>query len=386
MTPDKSVWRRTLGHYPTGITIITSVDNERAPVGMVVGTFTSVSEQPPLVGFLPQRTSRTLALIEQAGRFRASVLGATHERFCRDFFTALPEQRFAHGRWEPDQFGIPRLKDAVAWFDATVHDVLPAGDHVMVLGEVTDLGLGPSANDVPLVFHRGGYGTFSTPSTGIEFGDFGGKLRLANSVAGQLEQLTMELGADSALVTVVDDDVVALSSGTTRSAYVGTSFPFAAPLDPGFAAWCEPAQRAGWLTRGRELVEEFDEQLVSDVVDLARHHGYAISFGYTLNEEFQRLLSTPDGARAAFAGLWESTSHAFDAYRHDREPHTHASALQVPVFGADGHIAFELLVGSFDVRSDPERFRWIVETAADHAARLTRALGGRAPASYFLRT
>jgi flavin reductase (DIM6/NTAB) family NADH-FMN oxidoreductase RutF len=155
----KSRWRTVLGHYPTGISIITSVDGERAPVGMIVGTFTSVSEQPPLVGFLPVSGSRTLAHLRRTGRFRASVLGESHERLCRSFFAANPSDRFAAGEWDFDEYGIPRLGDAVAWFDATVHDILPAGDHVMVLGAVEDLGLGPRG--LPLIFLNGGYGSFT---------------------------------------------------------------------------------------------------------------------------------------------------------------------------------------------------------------------------------
>ena len=109
-----SDWRHVLGHYPTGVAVITSVTDSGAPVGMVVGTFSSVSQDPPLIGFLPQRTSRTFQHVERSGLFRASVLGATHERFCRDFFTALPEDRFTGDRWEFDQSGIPRLRVSVA--------------------------------------------------------------------------------------------------------------------------------------------------------------------------------------------------------------------------------------------------------------------------------
>lgn len=160
-TPEKSQWRTVLSEYPTGVTIITSVDADRAPVGMVVGTFTSVSEHPPLIGFLPMTSSYTYRLIRAAGRFRASVLGARHEDLCRWFFSCSHAERFSRGDWEYDEDGLPRLRDAVAWFDATVHQVLPAGDHDFVLGEVTDLGLGEHAKGLPLLFLKGGYRSFS---------------------------------------------------------------------------------------------------------------------------------------------------------------------------------------------------------------------------------
>lgn len=378
----KSRWRTVLGQYPTGITIITSVDSTGQPVGMIVGTFTSVSEDPPLVGFLPQKTSRTLAQVERAGRFRASVLGAGHESLCRDFFAAPVEDRFAGDEWEYDEHGIPRLRNAVAWFDAKVHDVLPAGDHVMVLGEVENLGLGPRPGGMPLLFLNGGYGSFTIPRMEFGLDDLGGRLRLATSVGDVVQRLAEELGVECSLSTVVRDEVVVLTAADARSPYVGTCFPFAAPMAPGFAAWCTPELRHTWVESARHLMGRADTGLIDETVALVRENGYAISFGHTMSEHFDAVISSARGDRGALAPLWEALATAYADYCRHPQPELHATLIQIPVFGADQCVAFELVVSGFGPQTSAERFREIVSGALDCSAQLTRMTGGRSPADY----
>lgn len=383
----RSHWREVLGHYPTGVTIVTSVTATGEPVGMVVGTFTSVSQDPPLVGFLPQRTSRTYAEVVAAGRFRASVLGAGHEALCRDFFSAPPEERFAGDDWVYDEHGIPRVGDATAWFDATVHDVLPAGDHDMVLGRVEDLGLGPRAGRVPLVFLNGGYGTFTTPQDGLHPDDFGGRLRVATAVGGTVRQLAMELGVEAALSTVVRNETVVLTSDSAESRYVGTAFPFAAPMDPGFAAWSTPAARRLWVDRGRRLLAPDDDPAGLDalserILALIREQGYAISFGQTMGEGFSRDLDVAGGDRRDLSATWRRFGAGYAAYADDPRPEAHATAIQVPVFDAEGLPAYELVVSGFGTHPDPERFRRIVTASLGYGRRITGLIGGRPPAAY----
>ena len=377
----KSRWRSVLGHYPTGVTIITSIDEAGAPVGMVVGTFTSVSEEPPLVGFLPQRSSRTFGYIAQAGRVRASVLSADHEQLCRDFFTAPAGDRFS-GDWEYDEYGIPRLKDAVAWFDAVVRDIHPAGDHVVVLGSVEDLGLGPRAGAIPLVFLNGGYGTFTTPQTGFHLDDLGGRLRLATSVGDTLHDLAARLGLQCSLATVIRDEVVILTADDNQSPYVGVCFPFAAPMAPGFGAWCAPELRRSWVRNAQDLMGGVDAKLIEDTVAIVRENGYAISFGHTMSEHFDGAVSSAHGNRRALAPLWESLATAYAEYSRHPEPESQATLIQVPVFGPDEQIAFELVVSGFGPGSTRERFREIVAAALEYGRQITQMIGGTAPADY----
>lgn len=127
------------------------------PSGMVVGTFTSVSLDPPLVGFLPARTSTTWPLIRAAGRFCVNVLSAGQRSVCEAFAAKSP------GRWDIpyrcSPLGSPLLPDAVAWVDCTLHGQYEAGDHWFVTGSVRAMGTGDQGP--PLVFLGGGYGTYA---------------------------------------------------------------------------------------------------------------------------------------------------------------------------------------------------------------------------------
>jgi flavin reductase (DIM6/NTAB) family NADH-FMN oxidoreductase RutF len=157
VTPDDM--RGVLSYYPTGVAIITSVQEAR-PVGFVVGSFTSISLDPPLVGFFVTTTSSTLEVIRDAGVFCCNVLSSDHGALSAKF-SSKSEERFAGVEWRPGVTGSPILREAVAWLDCTLYDTHQVGDHFLVVGVVVDLRA--ARNVTPLVFHRGGYGT-----TGVE--------------------------------------------------------------------------------------------------------------------------------------------------------------------------------------------------------------------------
>ena len=147
--------RSVLSYYPTGVAIITSIDDDR-PVGFVVGSFTSISIEPPLVGFFVATTSSTLASIRDSQVFCCNVLSSDHEPLSAKFCSKSTE-RFADVRWRRGVTGSPILHEAVAWLDCTLFDIHQVGDHVLVVGEVVNLRA--ARNVTPLVFHRGTYGT-----------------------------------------------------------------------------------------------------------------------------------------------------------------------------------------------------------------------------------
>src|SRR3546814_20616451 len=78
-----ATFRKILGHYPTGVCAITAMSDTGIPSAMVVGSFTSVSLDPPLVAFLPDKSSTSWPKIEASGRFCVHVLGANQEELCR---------------------------------------------------------------------------------------------------------------------------------------------------------------------------------------------------------------------------------------------------------------------------------------------------------------
>lgn len=153
---DAARFRQVLGHFPTGVTVIAAVE-EGVPVGLAVGSFTSVSLDPPLVLFCAAHTSTSWPRIRAAGNFCVNVLGDDQEDVCRVFASSAPD-KFAGLGWTPTGRGSPRLRGVLAWLDCEMVDVVPEGDHDLVVGRVHDLGVGHEGG--PLVFFRGGYGRF----------------------------------------------------------------------------------------------------------------------------------------------------------------------------------------------------------------------------------
>src|SRR5690606_16613521 len=151
----------TLGHYPTGVAVITAIDADGHPAGMVVGSFTSVSMDPPLVAYMPMRTSRTYGRLRTSSRFCVNVLAADQQDRCRAFASPGAD-KFAGVDWMPAPGGSPILDGAVSWIECDVESELDGGDHHIVLGRVRDLAVERPAS--PLLFFQGGYGRFSLPS------------------------------------------------------------------------------------------------------------------------------------------------------------------------------------------------------------------------------
>lgn len=378
----KSRWRVAFGQYPTGVTIVTSVNAAGDPVGMVVGTFTSVSQDPPLVGFFPALSSTTFPHIEQAGRFRASVLGASHEDLCRRFFSSSGGDRFAEGDWDYDERGIPVLRDAVAWFDATISGVSPAGDHRFVVGEVDNLGIGGSGTGMPLIFLRGGYGSFTIPRLEFNVGHVGGRLRLAAGLSHVVEDLAERLDVECVLASLAGDSIVVLTAANVRSPQLGMSFPFAAPMAPGFCVWSGEEGRSLWVENARQLSGMVDEDLLNETLDVVRRQGYGVSFGRVMSDHFDAVVGAPDADRDAFATLWGSLAEEHRKFMHSDQPENEATVVQAPVFGADGKIELELVVSGFGPEAGAERYRRILRETLSCSAELTRMMGGAPPNGY----
>ena len=150
-------FRRILGHYPTGVCVVTATE-DAGPIGMVVGSFTAVSLEPPLVAFLPDRRSTTWPRIRAAGRFCVNVLSEHQQPVCHAF-SSKTGRRFDGVPYRTSETGAPILEGVVAWIDCEPHAVHEAGDHYIVVGEVRAMDV--ERGDAPLVFVKGGYGTIS---------------------------------------------------------------------------------------------------------------------------------------------------------------------------------------------------------------------------------
>lgn len=151
-------FRDVLGNFPTSVVAITTTDTEDEPHGMIVGTFTSVSLDPPLVSFLADSSSATLRTIRAAGRFCANALAGDQERLSRRMATRPARERFTDTAWQTSPLGNPVPHGVVAWVDCTIEQVVEIGDHLLVVGRVHDLCA--ESPKTPLLFFRGGYGDY----------------------------------------------------------------------------------------------------------------------------------------------------------------------------------------------------------------------------------
>jgi 3-hydroxy-9,10-secoandrosta-1,3,5(10)-triene-9,17-dione monooxygenase reductase component len=158
LEPDESSFRTVLGHFATGVVVVTAVDDGE-PVGMACNSFTSVSLDPPLVLFCAAKASTTWPRIQHAGAWAASILGDDDEELSRAFATRGAD-RFAGVAHHAASTGAPVLDRAIAFVDCVTEAEHDAGDHVIVVGRVVALGYATERG--PLLFYRGGYGRYVT--------------------------------------------------------------------------------------------------------------------------------------------------------------------------------------------------------------------------------
>lgn len=154
---DPNWFRKVLGHYPTGVCAITAMDQNGTVSGMAVGSFTSVSLNPPLVAFLPDRNSTSWPKIERAGKFCVNVLSDEQLDVCKRF-ASKAENKFEGLDYYLSDNGSPIIKGVVAWIDCDLERVDEAGDHYIVLGAVRNLQIESGGNS--LLFVQGEYGEF----------------------------------------------------------------------------------------------------------------------------------------------------------------------------------------------------------------------------------
>lgn len=158
MTIEAATFRQVLGYYPTGVSAITAMDEGGRPIGLVVGTFSSVSLDPPLVGFLPDKSSSTWPKLERAGKFCVNVLASDQLDVCKQL-AGKAADKFAAVEYTVSDHDLPVVTGALATIECELHSVTDAGDHFFVLGRVLRLEATRDAD--PMLFFRGRYGGFA---------------------------------------------------------------------------------------------------------------------------------------------------------------------------------------------------------------------------------
>jgi len=291
---DPAAYREVLGHYPTGVTVVTAFDGDQ-PVGMVVGTFTSVSLDPPLVAFMPTRGSGTYARLARAESYCINVLAHDQLEVCR--MMAVPsDDKFAGVAWQHSEHGAPSLDEAVAQIHCTPESQIEAGDHYIVLCRVQALEVKRAVT--PLLFFQGGYGGFSPAGMAAKGdADLISAIRLADPARAQVEQLAQSLQCEAAaLVGVGPDELTTAFSAYAGSAEMaeplGERIPLIPPIGEAYVAGAAAEVVERWLAKVSPQDEELLGHYRARLAAVARD-GVAVS---VLGEREQREY---DALRAA---------------------------------------------------------------------------------------
>jgi flavin reductase (DIM6/NTAB) family NADH-FMN oxidoreductase RutF len=273
---DAAQFRETLGHYPTGVAVVTVVGENGQPDGMVVGTFSSVSLDPPLIAFFPAKTSASFARLRTAQTFCVNVLASDQEPLCRRI-ASLGLGKFDGVPWRPASLGSPILEGAVSWIECSFEDIQQAGDHFIVLGRVLDLGVERST--LPLLFFQGGYGRFS-PGSFIATPDpeLIQAARMAESIRSQVEELSAKLTVNCSVLAKIRGDAVQVlaAHGATDPdpTPLGHRQPIIPPLGAVFMVNSAPAEVEAWLKRAPDDSQERRDHYRS-LLDKVRARGYS---------------------------------------------------------------------------------------------------------------
>lgn len=152
---DPEKFRHVLSHVPTSVVVVTGVDVNGVHAGMAVGSFTSISLDPQLVGFYPADSSTSWPPIRDAGRFCVNVLAQGQNELAARF-ARRGGDKFEGLRFDTAAYsGGAILPGVVAWIDCELDREIELGDHSLVVGRVIDLRAARSAH--PMVFSRGSY-------------------------------------------------------------------------------------------------------------------------------------------------------------------------------------------------------------------------------------
>jgi 3-hydroxy-9,10-secoandrosta-1,3,5(10)-triene-9,17-dione monooxygenase reductase component len=151
-----SEFRHAMGHFATGVTVVTSVDEDGKPVGTTASAVSSLSLDPPLVLACFDVQSLTLRALREHGAFAINVLGASQQQLSANFARRGWAAAWDGVRHRRGMTGSPRLEDVLAVLECTVETIHPGGDHEIVVGRVTDVEVA-YRDAAPLLHWRGSY-------------------------------------------------------------------------------------------------------------------------------------------------------------------------------------------------------------------------------------
>jgi flavin reductase (DIM6/NTAB) family NADH-FMN oxidoreductase RutF len=153
MTIDAQELRRVMGHFATGVTVITTKDSDGTPNGLTANAFMSLSLNPPLVLISVDKGATCYACFELQNGFTVNFLGEGQEEISRRFATKGAD-KFAGLQWHAGSNGAAVIDGAIGYVECKITQCHDGGDHTIVVGEVINVN---ATGDRPLLFFKGKY-------------------------------------------------------------------------------------------------------------------------------------------------------------------------------------------------------------------------------------
>ncbi len=147
-------FRRVLGHFASGVTIVSTSDGDGRPTGLTASAFTSVSLEPPLVLVCIDHKSQSHGPLVEGGRFAVNILSVEQQALSRKFATTRLD-KFDGVAYQMSALGLPLITDALAHLECVTVSTHVEGDHTVLVGRVEEAAA-PSAGE-PLLYFRGQY-------------------------------------------------------------------------------------------------------------------------------------------------------------------------------------------------------------------------------------
>lgn len=157
MPVEQAEFRRALGHFASAVTVVTAKLQNGDPAGITVTAFSALSLEPPLVLICIDKRARIHDHLARDGSFAVNILSDDQETVSRRFAASEPDQ-FREIGYVEGTGGAPLIHDAVAAIECKIVDLLPGGDHTIIVGEVEGTKIHEGK---PLIYFRGGYGSLA---------------------------------------------------------------------------------------------------------------------------------------------------------------------------------------------------------------------------------
>ncbi len=154
MSIDQRSYRNALGCFATGITVITTKNNDESLAGVTINSFASVSLEPPMVLFSLKSESPLNDVFKNSKTYNVNILAADQEKLS-NLFAGPTEGKFDQAEWVEGENGSPILNNVLASLECELTETYPGGDHTIFLGTVTKINCPNEGN--PLLYFRGGY-------------------------------------------------------------------------------------------------------------------------------------------------------------------------------------------------------------------------------------